>query len=86
VKETLKSADGLVGNTDKQIQTRMQELGVILQNLKVATTYAKAAFETLGKQPHRLIFGGKANELPTESEILKTNKPVPIKRDAPKKP
>jgi hypothetical protein len=34
---------------------------------------------TLGEHPHRLIFGTKPNELPSEAEILKTRKPIPVK-------
>ena len=80
VQETLGKADQLLGNTDKTVQARMQELAVVLQNLKVATTYAKAAFKTVGEHPHRLIFGGKGNQLPSESEILRRREPVPATR------
>jgi ABC-type transporter Mla subunit MlaD len=83
LKDTLGTADRFLTHTDKSIDARMAELGAVLENLKVATTYAKAAMRTLGEHPHRLIFGTKANELPSESEILKTNKPIPLKPRAP---
>lgn len=75
----LASADKFVGATDKQIQEQMRELRVVLQNLKVVSTHAKAITETLGEKPNRLIFGGKANKLTSESEIIKSGKPLPAK-------
>lgn len=79
MKDTLGSADRFLTHTDKSIDARMAELSVVLDNLKVATTYAKAAMRTLGEHPHRLIFGTKPNELPSEAEILKTKKPIQVK-------
>jgi hypothetical protein len=58
----------------------MKELHVILQNLKVITTHAKAITETLGEKPNRLIFSGKPNKLTPESDIMKSNKPLPAKK------
>lgn len=79
LQDALKSVDGFVGSTDKQLAGRMQELSVVLQNLKVATTHAKAAFQTIGEHPHRLLFSEKnPPKLPTEQEILRSSKPVPI--------
>ena len=37
----------------------MKELRVILLNLKVVSTHAKAITEALGEKPNRLIFSGK---------------------------
>ncbi len=79
LKDTLGSADRFLTHTDKSIDARMAELGAVLENLKVATTYAKAAMRTLGEHPHRLIFGTKPNELPSEAEILRTKKSIPLK-------
>ena len=76
----LGTAGDFVGNTDKDLQERMKELHVILQNLKVITTHAKAITETLGEKPNRLIFSGKANKLTPESDIMKSNKPLPAKK------
>lgn len=76
----LGTAGDFVGNTDKELQERMKELHVILQNLKVITTHAKAITETLGEKPNRLIFSGKANKLTSESDIMKSNKPLPAKK------
>lgn len=71
----------ILGNVDKQIGGRMQELSVVLQNLKVVSTHAKTLSKTLAEKPHRLIFGGKDKppELPSEQEIIRSNKPVPVR-------
>ncbi len=77
VQTALTSANSLLSKTDKTLDTRMQELGVVLQNLKVATTHAKALTQTIGENPHRLLFGGKPKKLTSEEEILRSPKPLP---------
>lgn len=57
----------------------MQELAVVLQNLKVVTTQAKGITKTLGEKPSRIIWGSKRNDLPSEETILKNKKPVPVR-------
>lgn len=74
------SAGKFVGNTDKQIQDQMKELRVILLNLKVVSTHAKALTQSLGEKPNRIIFSGKGNTLTPEAEILKSKEPVPAKK------
>jgi ABC-type transporter Mla subunit MlaD len=76
----LGTADKFVSTTDKQLQDQMRELHIILLNLKVITTHAKAITEALGEKPNRLIFSGKANKLTPEAEIIKSNKPLPAKQ------
>lgn len=76
----LTNADSFVGTTDKSLQERMKELHVILVNLKVITTHAKALVDTLSEKPNRLIFSGKANKLTPEDEIIKSNKPLPARQ------
>jgi len=73
-------AGNFVGNTDKQLQDQLKELRVILLNLKVVSTHAKALTETLAEKPSRIIFGGKTQKLTPESEILKSREPVPAKK------
>ena len=82
-----KDADTLFGTagtfittTDKSLQEQMKELHVILLNLKVATTHAKALVESLAEKPNRVIFSGKAAKLTPEEEIIKSSKPVPAKK------
>jgi len=74
------SAGKFVGNTDKQLQDQLKELHVILLNLKVVSTHAKALTEQLAEKPSRLIFSGKTQKLTPESEILKSKEPVPAKK------
>ena len=57
----------------------MQELAVVLQNLKVVTTQAKGITKTLGEKPSRIIWGSKRNDLPSQETILKNKKPVPVR-------
>jgi ABC-type transporter Mla subunit MlaD len=74
------NAGKFVGNTDKQLQEQLKELRVILLNLKVVSTHAKALTETLAEKPNRIIFSGKNQKLTPESEILKSKEPVPAKK------
>ena len=74
------TAGKFIGTTDKQLQDQMKELRVILLNLKVVSTHAKAITEALGEKPNRLIFSGKAKTLTPEAEILKSQKPLPAKQ------
>ena len=74
------TAGKFVGNTDKQLQDQLKELHVILLNLKVVSTHAKALTETLAEKPSRIIFSGKTQKLTPESEILKSKEPVPAKK------
>jgi phospholipid/cholesterol/gamma-HCH transport system substrate-binding protein len=78
MQKTLDSAGKLMTNTDKNIGARMQELSVVLQNLKVMSTQAKAFTKAIGEKPNRVIFSGKEKKLPTEQEILRSTKPVPV--------
>lgn len=70
--------DQLVESNDPSIKKLIQDLNVTSQNLKVTTTYAKALTATLGARPWSLIWGGEENRLPTESEILASQKPIQL--------
>lgn len=74
---TLTSANQLLGHADKNLDGRLQELSVVLQNLKVVSTHAKALTQALGEQPSRLIFSGKPKKLTPEADILQSTKPLP---------
>ncbi len=58
-------------------------LNVTAANLKVVSTYAKSLLHTLADKPWRVIWGGKTPPLPSEEEILKSNRPVPIQTAPP---
>ncbi len=76
----LGTADRFIGTTDKQLQEQLKQLHVSLLNLKVITTHAKALVQALAEKPNRIIFSGKPATLTPESEILKSNKPVPARK------
>jgi len=73
------TADTFLGATDKQLREQMRELRVILLNLKVITTHAKALVDTLAEKPNRIIFSGKANKLTPEEQIIKSGEALPGK-------
>jgi len=73
------TADTFVGATDKQLREQMRELHVILLNLKVITTHAKALVDTLAEKPNRIIFSGKANKLTPEDQIIKSSEALPAR-------
>ncbi len=84
--QTAQKANGLIDHADQTILTNqanltqlITELRVTAQNLKVATTYAKALTATLGNKPSRIIWGFGETKLPTEKEILESTQPVPVK-------
>ena len=74
------NASKFIGSTDTKLQEQLKELRVILLNLKVVSTHAKALTEALAEKPSRLIFSGKNQKLTPESEILKSKEPVPAKK------
>ena len=76
----LSTANTFVGTTDKSLQEQMRELHVILLNLKVVTTHAKALVDTLAEKPNRVIFSRKAAKLTPESEIIKSHEALPAKK------
>jgi len=73
----LNTANTFVGTTDKSLQEQMRELHVILLNLKVVTTHAKALVDALAEKPNRVIFSGKPAKLTPESEIIKSHAALP---------
>jgi ABC-type transporter Mla subunit MlaD len=93
VQQTAQKAGGLIDHADQTVLTNqanltqlITELRVTAQNLKVATTYAKALTATLGNKPSRLIWGFGETKLPTEQEILESAQPVPGKATPPAPP
>ena len=77
--DTMKSANSLLNRTDKNLDARMSELGVVLQNLKVVSTHAKAFAQAIGEKPNRVIFSGKPQSLPSEQAIIRSSRPVPAR-------
>jgi ABC-type transporter Mla subunit MlaD len=79
MQETMKTANSLLARADKNLDARLSELGVVLQNLKVVSTHAKAFAQAIGEKPNRIIFSGKNQPLPTEATILRSTRPVPLR-------
>ena len=75
--DMMKSANSLLNRTDKNLDARMAELGIVLQNLKVVSTHAKAFTQAIGEKPNRVIFSGKPSPLTPEAVILRSSRPVP---------
>ena len=75
--DLLKKANVFVGDTNQNLAGRMKELGVVLQNLKVATTYLKEFSKSIGEKPNRVIFTGAPAKLTPEESILKSSQPLP---------
>ncbi len=73
------TADTFVGSTDQKLNEQMRELRVILLNLKVITTHAKALVDALAEKPNRIIFSGKAKKLTPEDQIIQSHQPLPAK-------
>ncbi|MGF1679456.1 MAG: MlaD family protein [Candidatus Methylacidiphilales bacterium] len=65
----------LQGN-EEQLNQTSRDLYVVMQNLKVVSTYSKALTATLGRKPWRAVWGTTPNALPSEEEILKSQKPI----------
>ena len=77
--DVLGKAGTFVGNANQGLDGRLKELSVVLQNLKVATTYLKEFSKSIGEKPNRVIFSGKPTQLQPESNILKTQQPLPAR-------
>jgi ABC-type transporter Mla subunit MlaD len=67
----------LDGN-EEQLNQTSRDLYVVMQNLKVVSTYSKALTGTLGRKPWRAVWGTQPNELPSEQAILDSDKPIRI--------
>ncbi len=88
--DLIKTLDSVLNNGDQILSSVNSEenrerltkllanLRVVSDNLKVVTTNAKALTATLADKPWRLFFGGKTIHPPSESEVLKSDQPVPI--------
>ncbi|MEI8106915.1 MAG: MlaD family protein [Verrucomicrobiota bacterium] len=82
IEQTMAAAQQLVSHTDRNLSGRMEELSVVLENLKVVSTYAKSLTQSLAEKPNRIIFSGKERDLPSEAEIIRSKKPVPARKSS----
>ena len=73
----LKKADLLVGNVNSELDGRMKQIKLILDDLKVAMVYVKSFTKQIAEKPNRVIFTSKGEKQPSDDEILKNAKPTP---------
>lgn len=71
-------ANALVVNNEKSLNTAIADAKVTLENLKVTSTYTKILARNLTLRPSQLIWGGKPPPLPSEREILRSARPIPL--------
>lgn len=83
--ELMSRLDRVISQNDMNLTAAIRDLKVTSQNLKVTSTYTKTLASTIAEKPWRLVWGGNANTLPSEEEILKAEKPVPMVKADPKK-
>jgi len=81
-----RNADSVIAQIDTVLRTHPGELDksfddmrVILQNLKVVSTYSKTLGGVLARRPWHVVWGSHVNEIPTENQILENDKPIPAK-------
>jgi ABC-type transporter Mla subunit MlaD len=72
------NANTAVTSVNSLVEANKSSIQVSLSNAKVMTTYAKSLLLTLADKPWRVIWGGETPKLPTEAEILKSEKPIII--------
>ena len=76
-KELLDGVNTLLTKNDSAINKAILDLRNVLENLKVITTYGKTFVGTVARKPWRLVWGGPVPRLPTEEQILNSDKPIP---------
>ena len=76
-KELLDGVNTLLTKNDSAINKAILDLRNVLENLKVITTYGKTFVGTVARKPWRLMWGGPVPRLPTEEQILESDKPIP---------
>lgn len=76
--ELVLRVDGILKKHEGKIDNTLTDLKVVLQNLKVVSTYSKAVSGTLGQRPWRIVWGGQISKLPSEKKIIKSDKPIPV--------
>ena len=82
-KELIDGVNTLLTKNDSAISQAILDLRNVLENMKVIATYGKTFVGTVARKPWRLVWGGPVPRLPTEEQILKSDKtiPAPIPND-----
>jgi ABC-type transporter Mla subunit MlaD len=76
-KELLDGVNTLLTKNDSAINKAILDLRNVLENMKVIATYGKTFVGTVARKPWRLVWGGPVPRLPTEEQILESDKPIP---------
>ena len=76
-KELLDGVNTLLTKNESAINKAILDLRNVLENMKVIATYGKTFVGTVARKPWRLIWGGPVPRLPTEEQILESDKPIP---------
>jgi ABC-type transporter Mla subunit MlaD len=73
-------ANRLIADNADSIDATLTNLRVTAANLKVTATYAKALAFALTDRPQQIIWGPGRSPItvPTETQILRTNDPIPL--------
>lgn len=74
----IESLSTILDGNEEQLNQTSKDLYVVMQNLKVVSTYSKALTGTLGRKPWRAVWGTEPNKLPSEQDILGSDKPIRI--------
>ena len=82
-KELIDGVNTLLTKNDSAINKAILDLRNVLENMKVIATYGKTFVGTIARKPWRLVWGGPVPRLPTEEQIIKSDKtiPAPIPND-----
>lgn len=73
-----KHLEKIIGDNEEKLDKSVKDLKVIADNLKVVTSNAKALTRTLAEKPWRVMWGGDVVEPPSEEDVLKSDKPIPL--------
>jgi hypothetical protein len=76
-KELLDGVNTLLTKNESAINKAILDLRNVLENMKVIATYGKTFVGTVARKPWRLMWGGPVPRLPTEEQILNSDKPIP---------
>ena len=76
-KELLDGVNTLLTKNESAINKAILDLRNVLENMKVIATYGKTFVGTVARKPWRLMWGGPVPRLPTEEQILESDKPIP---------
>ncbi len=63
---------------EQRLKKLMTDMTVVMQNMKVVSSNAKALTLTLAQTPWRLVWGGPTNPPVPEQDVLRSSEPLPV--------